>query len=549
MKRIYSLLFILIWTVAVFSCPAGVFAKGHENIDMQKYRVLCLLSYNYSYDIVPSETDGIEAGLFEDDMDLRVSLTYECMDAKTYYKADDIQAFYDYLAYKLDKVEKYDLLIAVDDTALRFAMNNRNTLFADMPIVFMGVNSIADAETAAALDRVTGVAEVPDLEGNYKLMKKLFPERDTIVAIVDGTNTGQGEYVQFMRFISNYPDQKYKILNTSRYSEEGVRNYLSELGDDTIILFLDFGEDGDGNIYTLESASKFVSDAAPMIPVFRTSSADLGRGVLGGVSYSFYNAGKTAGEMAASILTGADVSEIEMVSDKVTITYFDQFGMDRFGIKLRDIPSDAIVLNERFTITKWYKENTLIGSLVVVVCVLMITIIIILTISKMKSEKIANKDALTGISNRLYFNKMFKSAVSRKDRFAIIMVDVDYFKQINDSKGHQVGDEVLKYIGNMLKCVAYEKGALASRIGGDEFTILAKGVDRNDCIEICKEISEKIKKPVQTSEGDVLITLSMGGAVYPDNTDDPRKVMALADEVLYHVKEDGRNGYRIYDSQ
>ncbi len=511
------------------------------------YRVLCILSYNYSYNIVLDETQGIVAGLASEEYDVDFEITYESMDAKNFYTSDDIQEFTDYLSYKLSETEKgYDLIIAADDTALRFVINNRDTLFLDTPVVFMGINSLSEALTANALDNVTGVAEVPNFEDNYALMKKMFPGRNRIVAIVDSTNTGQGEFIQFMQFISNHPDQKYAILNTSRYSREGVKKYLQELGEDDIILYLDFVEDGNDNIYTLSSATKFISTYAPNVPIFRTSSADIGNGVLGGISYSFYDAGKMAGEMGVRILCGEDPDSIPMVSDTVTTTYFEQEAMNKFGITQSSIPDDSIIINEEYTLVTWYMDNYLIANLVIVICILLIVIIILLALSNKKREKLINSDTLTQIPNRLYINKQIKTYASNKENYGLLMVDIDYFKNINDSKGHLAGDEVLCTIAGRLNIVSGNNDSIAARIGGDEFLILVKNASKEKCVKIFDQLMNMMRDPVQTSKGEVDVTLSMGGAVYPDNTDDPYKVMSLADKALYKVKEAGRNGYQMY---
>ncbi len=530
-----------------FGKSSSLFVRASVNAEEKTYRVLCILSYNYSYDIVPYETDGIEAGLNEKEYGIKYSITYESMDSKVYYTPEDIEKFSDYLSYKLQNGKSYDVVIVTDDTALRFAMNHRTTLFNGIPIVFMGINTLSDAQSAAALEDVTGVAEVPDLESNYNLMKRIFPEKDTIVAIVDGTTTGQGEYVQFMRFISEHPDQKYMILNTSRYSQNGVKEYLNKLDENCIIFYFDFGEDGDGNNYNLESGAKFISENAPDVPIFRSSSANIGNGVLGGVSYSFYDAAKVAGEMAAEILTGTDPAEIEMVSDMFTIPYFEQSEMDYFEIKKSMLPQNSEIINEKYTAKVWYEQNTVLANLVFLICILLLTIIIMLAISNRKRQRIINTDSLTGIANRFCANKTFKSYVAMQEMFGVIMVDVDYFKQVNDNNGHKIGDEVLQGVAKRLDAVAAENNAIAARIGGDEFMILALEHDSKSCKAMCERVQDDMDEPIHTSGGDVKITLSMGGAVYPDDTDDASKVMNLADSALYIVKKNGRNDYNMYD--
>ena len=548
-KRSFLKLFgiLIIISGMALGCIMPVNAQeGKSQKAVNPYKVLCILSYNYAYNIVEDEINGIEDGLSDPQYEIDYEITYESMDAKNFYRADDVEEFEEYLTYKLSQRKDYDLIVATDDTALRFVINNRSKLFGEIPVVFMGVYNISDANTAVALENIAGVAEVPDFESNYELMKKFFPERTKITAIVDGTNTGQGQFVQFMEFIQKHPDQEYSILNTSRYSRKGIRDYLKALGDDDIILFLDFLEDGDGNIYALDTAGKFISQYAPNVPVFRVASADMENGVLGGVSYSYYEAAKLAGSMGARILSGESASDIGLMMDTVTNTYFEQSMMDQYGIRYGSVPVDAVILNERFTLHSWYRGNMIIANLVILVAILLVIIIILLAISNNRREKMVNKDNLTGIANRLYINKQIRNLSSNKERYGVVMVDLDYFKSINDNLGHLIGDQVLLGLAKRLESAAGQNDSVVARIGGDEFLILVKNGDTDRCKKLCEDVLNVMKEPIVTEKGEVTITLSMGGAIFPDDADSSTKLMSLADKALYKAKKDGRNGFRMY---
>ena len=530
----------------VFTNLQYVMASDDTN-ELYTYRILCLLSYNYAYHTVGDEVAGITAGLSRGNNNIDYDITYESMDAKRFYTTEDISQFESYLEHKLSKGGSYDLIITADDTALRFATNHRDSLFKGIPIVFMGVNSVSDAQTAASIDNVTGVAEVPDFESNYKIMKSLFPGRTKITAIVDATTTGQGEFVQFMEFISKHPEQSYSVLNTSRYTQEGIKDYLSDLDEDDIILYLDFLEDGEKNIYTLQSASHFISEYAKNVPIFRVSSSNIENGVLGGVSYSFYDAGIIAADMATRILAGEDPDKIELVTTTVTNTYFEQSQLDKYGISVSILPEDAVILNRHDNIITWYKENTVIANLVILVLILLFVIIALLAMANRKNDKLINRDTLTQIPNRLYINKQIKLISSGKEQFGIIMVDLDYFKNINDTLGHVVGDEVLKELARRLHIVATTNDSIAARIGGDEFMLLVKMASHEKCSSICRQIRDKMESSIDTTKGEVSITVSMGAAVYPEDTKDATKVLTYADKALYKIKSDGRNGYCLYN--
>ena len=224
------------------------------------------------------------------------------MDSDKYYGAIDIQNFDKYIRYKVFSARNYDLIAVADDSALRYAINNRSVMFPDLPIVFMGINNKTEAVTAAAMKNATGIAESPDYEGNYALMRFLFQERDHMVVVLDSSVAGQGDYVEFMKFSEDHPDLEYTIVNTSYYTADGLRDVFHALGEKDIILFLDFSTDGQKKNYSLQNAADFISENAPNVPIFRLASANIEHGVLGGISYSYYEAGKIAGEAAQRVV-------------------------------------------------------------------------------------------------------------------------------------------------------------------------------------------------------------------------------------------------------
>ena len=506
------------------------------------FNILCICSYNYSYDTVPQHIQGIEAGLG----DLSYEITYENMDAKRFYEADDIQEFYNYLSYKIDKIEAhYDLIFVIDDTALRFVINYRNELFGDVPVVFMGINSVSDATTSAALHNVTGISETLDFESNYDLMKALFPDRNEIVVLCDGSNTSSGEYVEFLKFTENHPEISYRVLNASYYTQKGLKRALSELDNNNIIYYLEFSQDGDGNLYTINSASSFVDNNVTNVPVIRLTMANCTNNILGGISYSYTHAGEVAGKMAGKILNGVSADNIALISDTITESYFYQDKMDEFGIKSSQLPADSYIANERFNPIRYYQENALILNLIILIIILLFIIIVIQAKANRQHERMLNNDYLTQIPNRHYINQKIDQLNSTFTPYGLAMIDVDHFKDINDTYGHLVGDEVLVEISTRFSSIA-SKYITFARIGGDEFMMLITGPEIDNADNICRQIQNIIRNAVVINKKKLEITLSIGCALYPSDTNDPTQIMALADRALYYVKENGRNDYKLF---
>lgn len=506
------------------------------------FNILCICSYNYSYDTVPQHIQGIEAGLG----DLSYEITYENMDAKRFYEADDIQEFYNYLSYKIDKIDAhYDLIFVIDDTALRFVINYRNELFGDVPVVFMGINSVSDATTSAALHNVTGISETLDFESNYDLMKALFPDRNEIVVLCDGSNTSSGEYVEFLKFTENHPEISYRVLNASYYTQKGLKRALSELDNNNIIYYLEFSQDGDGNLYTINSASSFVDNNVKNVPVIRLTMANCTNNILGGISYSYTHAGEVAGKMAGKILNGVSADNIALISDTITESYFYQDKMDEFGIKSSQLPADSYIANERFNPIRYYQENALILNLIILIIILLFIIIVIQAKANRQHERMLNNDYLTQIPNRHYINQKIDQLNSTFTPYGLAMIDVDHFKDINDTYGHLVGDEVLVEISTRFSSIA-SKYITFARIGGDEFMMLITGPEIDNADNICRQIQNIIRNAVVINKKKLEITLSIGCALYPSDTNDPTQIMALADRALYYVKENGRNDYKLF---
>lgn len=530
---------------SAYSYDSNSFTHVHasgSNDTIIPFNILCICSYNYSYDTVPQHIQGIEAGLG----DLSYEITYENMDAKRFYEADDIQKFYNYLSYKIDKIDAhYDLVFVIDDTALRFVINYRNELFGDVPVVFMGINSISDATTSAALHNVTGISETLDFESNYDLMKALFPDRNEIVVLCDGSNTSSGEYVEFLKFTENHPEISYTVLNASYYTQKGLKRALSELDNNNIIYYLEFSQDGDGNLYTINSASSFVDNNVTNVPVIRLTMANCTNSILGGISYSYTHAGEVAGKMASKILNGVSADNIALISDTITESYFYQDKMDEFGIKSSQLPADSYIANERFNPIRYYQENALILNLIILIIILLFIIIVIQAKANRQHERMLNNDYLTQIPNRHYINQKIDQLNSTFTPYGLAMIDVDHFKDINDTYGHLVGDEVLVEISTRFSSIA-SKYITFARIGGDEFMMLITGPEIDNADNICRQIQNIIRNAVVINKKKLKITLSIGCALYPSDSNDPTQIMALADRALYYVKENGRNDYKLF---
>jgi len=162
----------------------------------------------------------------------------------------------------------------------------------------------------------------------------------------------------------------------------------------------------------------------------------------------------------------------------------------------------------------------------------------------------AHHDALTDLPNRFLFddrlNQTIKQALRDDNKIAVLFIDLDHFKGVNDSMGHKVGDELLKEVAKRLKNEIRQTDTLA-RLGGDEFSIILNQVNNNDSVvEVTQNLLKIMNKPIELRDRSFYVTLSIGVAIYPEDGDTPEELLKNADAAMYHAKDDGRNTYQFY---
>ena len=166
-------------------------------------------------------------------------------------------------------------------------------------------------------------------------------------------------------------------------------------------------------------------------------------------------------------------------------------------------------------------------------------------------EHIAHSDVLTGLSNRTLFADRLQQAMSqtmrRDNSLAVVYLDLDGFKAVNDQYGHDVGDELLINIAQRMKDVLRECDTLA-RIGGDEFTAVLVDLDKpQDCEPVLARLLQVTSEPLRLGEALLQISASIGVSFYPNDNVNADQLMRHADQAMYQAKQAGKNQYHIFD--
>ena len=166
---------------------------------------------------------------------------------------------------------------------------------------------------------------------------------------------------------------------------------------------------------------------------------------------------------------------------------------------------------------------------------------------------LAYKDTLTGLPNRVLLADRLEHAIKKAKRhhtgLALFFIDLDKFKEVNDSFGHEIGDRVLKTVANNLNGIIRKEDTLA-RLGGDEFTIIMEELKRpEDALLLAEKILKVMKEPISINDYTLYISCSIGISLYDKTVKDAHDFLKYADTAMYIAKEKGRNNFQFYSSE
>lgn len=165
-------------------------------------------------------------------------------------------------------------------------------------------------------------------------------------------------------------------------------------------------------------------------------------------------------------------------------------------------------------------------------------------------KHLAQYDQVTDLPNRSLFNDRLKHAIDRaqrnKSKICLMFVDLDGFKQVNDSFGHQAGDELLQIIAERISNIMRSEDTVA-RFGGDEFIILIEEIKHSDyAVIVAKKLLQVVNDPVYLSGHEVTVGVSIGISIFPDNGHDAETIIKNADISMYQAKKQGKNCYKLF---
>ncbi len=517
----------------------------------EEKRILFISSYSYSWETVPQQIKGIQA-VFGDEY----VVDYKFMDTKNISSQEGMDLFYESMCLYLSEVKPYDGIIAGDDAAFQFVLDHREELFPGIPIAFEGVNNASLAKKAYLDDHlISGVVESLSYANTIDLALKLIPHATKITAILDDSITAKSEREAFFRMKKEYPQLNFDEINVSNYSKEELGERLKKVGEDTILLYIMCSEDKEGNAYTSKEAVSWVSSHAN-VPTFSIVSIGMGYGIIGGEIVSQEQMGYIAAEMLMKEFTQPRGALSGVVLSTPREYCFDEAVMDRFHIRKSHLPRGSKIINHRANFVEKYRKILFLCLLVVGILGYIVVRLYLenrkknrinddLQKAKANIENKARYDVLTGIRNRAVFYQELQAMIDGGRSFGMILFDIDGFKNINDTLGHNNGDVVLKELAR--RCSAMENGLFrVYRLAGDEFTAIVEAKDKEVAKDYARKIKFTFKEPFILEGEAYYLSASIGAAMSPEDGANTKDIVEAADSAMYYVKKHGKNNIALY---
>lgn len=162
-------------------------------------------------------------------------------------------------------------------------------------------------------------------------------------------------------------------------------------------------------------------------------------------------------------------------------------------------------------------------------------------------KKQAFTDQLTGKGNRYLLYSVMDNLIKKNKKFAVCFMDLDGFKQINDTMGHDAGDELLVTLSNLFD-EKLPKDATAYRLGGDEFAIIIKNIKTtDDIVVVLDNLKKDLTEPISIGNTNISLEYSLGVAIYPEDAENRQDLIMYADDAMYYIKEHGKNSYYFHN--
>ncbi|MEZ8559116.1 ABC transporter substrate binding protein [Vibrio cyclitrophicus] len=371
---------------------------SHSLYAKEQWNALVIHSYHTNF---PSYKP-IETGLNNALKGQNIELDVYYMDSKRFSEKTNIDNFKASLSHKI-KVSKasYDVILSTDDNALNFVINNREELFKDIPIVFMGVNDQKKSTILSQDADIKGVMEHAPLEENVNLIQSIHPKINKLTVIVDSTTSGQADLVELKSKIK-YPIELLQILDLSYLTWEEASEKISVLNTDRDpILLLSAYKDSNGDLLNFEESLTFIANNTEA-PIYHPYKHGIGQGAIGGIILSHEIQGFIAGELILKTLKIGNVKLPNIINNAPTTAYFDFLQLQKHNIATQYLPLNSIYINKPQPIYKKYQDTIAIALILTVTVLFVLLSYVLIRKNILNKEQLKLKSILDTVDDYIY---------------------------------------------------------------------------------------------------------------------------------------------------
>lgn len=372
--------------------------------------ILFISSYHPSFPTFFEQVNGIKDIFVNED----IVLDIEFMDSKRFFDPKSQELFLETLKNKLNKLPDYNGIIISDDNALIFMEKYQNLLFPGIPIVFCGINNIEFALSMNNNDFITGFIEDTSVKETVEIIMDIHSDYKELYLITDPTTSGQSDLLKVETIVFKNFNIGLNIIDLSVLTYKEFSEALSEIEINQPVLLLSAFKDKIGDTKTFDQSLTYILDNLKS-PIYHLWFHGLGDGIVGGKLISHYEQGRSAASLMVQIINNVqDIKDIKVTQISPNQLYFDYAVMGKYGISIKDIPKESLILNRPWS---FYSEYTSIVWFVILAIVLLIIVIVVLY----RDGEIKNELSKEHAAISIYIDSILNSINS-----GIVSVDNDY---------------------------------------------------------------------------------------------------------------------------
>ena len=550
-------------------------------------KIIIINAYHYTY----QWTQNLNIGMVETLLEAypEAVIYHEFLDWKRFPNDNLMDQIADTLNTKYEGID-FDLVLTTDDMGLTFALEHRVGLLNDAPIVFSGIIGTTAKEIIGDAKDVTGVYENMSPLGMLQLMSALQPDNRQLYVVHDMSESGIRTSQAFYEALETFDiDLEYETTDLSQFGFEEILDRISQIKGEGAVIMISYNSSLDGLELTPEIFGERL-DAISPVPMYSVDEFLIDHGLTAGTFLSGTLQGAKQGELGIRILEGEDPDTIEHVAEATVYDLVDEDQLIQYDIDPQLIPENTQVLHQHFSFYETYR--TLVNTTVSIITLLLILIILLIIniyqrrkseyqvlgqkmeLQDLNEELVASEeelraqneelitiqdqlnfeakhDPLTHLNNRWcleqYGVKLIEKHKQEQTAFALLFIDIDNFKFINNTHGHRIGDMVLIYMAKVLE--SFNESAFKARLGGDEFIVIIeipRAASLGSIDELVKQFQDNMEEHIQVGGTTVNLSISIGYSIYPYDGANYDDLLAKADLAMYHVKKHGKSSYERY---